>query len=152
MQLRLACLLERSSLCCALCPYHLILLEQSTTSIFWSPRFERRESELTSFALTLQIQQIIAQSLRRRQLSVATVIAHVSATCRITLLMLNTLDLWSKVAGCGFFTDLFCCDLSSCFICLICIVLCYTTHQCFWLMLVGWLPCWERANHPAYLL
>ena len=36
------------------------------------PSFERRESELTSsFALTLQIQRIIARSFRRKRLSVA---------------------------------------------------------------------------------
>ena len=63
------------------------LLERSTTSISWSQSFETRTSELTSsFALTLQIQRIIARSLRRRRLSVATVIAHVSATCSFTLL------------------------------------------------------------------
>ena len=52
--------------------------------------FGEQGGELTSsFALTLQIQRIIARiiarSLRRRRLSVATVIAHVSAVCSITL-------------------------------------------------------------------
>ena len=33
------------------CPYHLILLKRSTSSISWSPSFERRESAITlSFA------------------------------------------------------------------------------------------------------
>ena len=101
VQLCLACVLEQSSLCCA---YRLILLERSTTSISWSPSFERRESELTSsFALTLYIQQIIARSLRRRGLSVATVMAHVSAACSITFLtqVEYTRPLVKKVADCG---------------------------------------------------
>ena len=43
------------------CPNHLVLLLRSTTSKSWMPSFVRRESELTlSFALTLQIQQIMA--------------------------------------------------------------------------------------------
>ena len=42
------------------CPNHLILLVRSTTSKSWMPSFVRRESELTSsFALILQIQQIL---------------------------------------------------------------------------------------------
>ena len=46
------------------CPNHLILLVRSTTSKSWMPSFVRRESELTSsFALTLQIQRIMAWSL-----------------------------------------------------------------------------------------
>ena len=69
------------------CPNHLILLVRSTTSKSWMPSFERRESELTSsFALTLQIQRIIARSLCCRRFSEATVMAQVSAACSITLL------------------------------------------------------------------
>ena len=53
----------------------------------WMPSFVRRESELTSsFALTLQIQQIMARSLRRRWFGVSTFMAQVSAACSITLL------------------------------------------------------------------
>ena len=49
------------------CPNHLILLVRSTTSNSWMPSFVRRESELlSSFALTLQIQRIMARSLPRR--------------------------------------------------------------------------------------
>ena len=52
------------------CPNHLILLVRSTTSKSWMPSFVRRESELTSsFALTLQIQRIMARSLRRKSKS-----------------------------------------------------------------------------------
>ena len=80
-----ACVLLQSSLCCALRPNHLILLVRSTTFKSWMPSFVRRESELTSsFALTLQIQQIMARSLRR--FSVSTFMAQVSAACSITLL------------------------------------------------------------------
>ena len=69
------------------CPNHLILLVRSTTSKSWMPSFVRRESELTSsFALTLQIQWIMARSLRRRRFSVSTFMAQVSAACSITLL------------------------------------------------------------------
>ena len=69
------------------CPNHLILLVRSTTSKSWMPSFVRRESELTSsFALTLQIQRIMALSLRRRRFSVSTFMAQVSAACSITLL------------------------------------------------------------------
>ena len=69
------------------CPNHLILLVRSTTSKSWMPSFVRRESELTSsFALTLQIQRIMARSLRRRRFSVSTFMAQVSAACSITLL------------------------------------------------------------------
>ena len=69
------------------CPNHLILLVRSTTSKSWIPSFVRRESELTSFfALTLQIQRIMARSLRRRRFSVSTFMAKVSAACSITLL------------------------------------------------------------------
>ena len=58
------------------CPNHLILLVQSTTSKSWMPSFVRKESELTlSFALTLQIQRIMARSLRRRRFSVSTFMA-----------------------------------------------------------------------------
>ena len=54
------------------CPKHLILPMRSTTSKSWMPSFERRESELTSsFAMTLQIQQIMARSLHRRRFSVS---------------------------------------------------------------------------------
>ena len=59
-----ACVLLRSSLCCA--------LHVQTISSYWcgAPSFVRRESELTSsFALTLQIQRIMARSLRRRRFS-----------------------------------------------------------------------------------
>ena len=67
------------------CPNHLILLVQSTTSKSWMPSFVRRESELTSsFALTLQIQRIMARSLCRRRFSVSTFMAQVSAACSIT--------------------------------------------------------------------
>ena len=67
---------------CSTCPKHL-----STTSKSWMPSFVRRESELTSsFALTLQIQWIMARSLRRTQFSVSTFMAQVSAACSITLL------------------------------------------------------------------
>ena len=60
------------------CPNHLILLMRSTTSKSWMPSFVRRESELTSsFALTLQIQRIMARSLRRRRFSVSTFMAQV---------------------------------------------------------------------------
>ena len=69
------------------CPNHLILPVRSTTSKSWMPSFVRRESELTSsFALTLQIQRIMARSLRRRQFSVSAFMAQVSAACSITLL------------------------------------------------------------------
>ena len=69
------------------CPNYLILLVWSTTSKSWMPSFVRRESELTSsFVLTLQIQRIIARSLRRRRFSVSTFMAQVSAACSITLL------------------------------------------------------------------
>ena len=69
------------------CPNHLILLVRSTTSKSWMPSFVRRESELTSsFALTLQIQRIMARSLRRRRFSVSTFMAQVSAACSMTLL------------------------------------------------------------------
>ena len=55
------------------CPNHLILLVRSTTSKSWMPSFVRREFELTSsFALTLQIQRIMARSLRWRRFSVST--------------------------------------------------------------------------------
>ena len=68
---------------CSTCPNHLILLVRSTTSKSCMPR----ESELTSsFALTLQIQRIMARSLRRRRFSVSTFMAQVSAACSITLL------------------------------------------------------------------
>ena len=61
---------------CSTCPNHLILLVRSTTSKSWMPSFVRRESELTSsFALTLQIQQIMARSLRQRRFSVSTFMA-----------------------------------------------------------------------------
>ena len=77
-----ACVLLRST-----CPNHLILLVRSTTSKSWMPSFVRSESELTSsFALTLQIQRIMARSLRRRRFSVSTFMAQVSAACSITLL------------------------------------------------------------------
>ena len=69
------------------CPNHLILLVRSTTSKSWMPSFVRRESELTSyFALTLQIQRIMARSLRRRRFIVSTFMAQVPAACSITLL------------------------------------------------------------------
>ena len=69
------------------CPNYLVLLVRSTVSRSWMPSFEIRESELTSpFALTLQIQRIIARSFRRKRLSVAAVMAQVSAACSITLL------------------------------------------------------------------
>ena len=69
------------------CPNHLILLVRSIISRFWIPSIERLESELTSpFALTLQIQRIIARSLRLMRLRVASVMAQVSAACSITLL------------------------------------------------------------------
>ena len=69
------------------CPNHLILPVRSTTSKSWMPSFVRRESELTSsFALTLQIQRIMARSLRRRRFSVSAFMAQVSAACSITLL------------------------------------------------------------------
>ena len=69
------------------CPNHLILLVRSTTSKSWMPSFVRRESELTSsFALTLQIQRIMARSLRRRRFSVSAFMAQVSAACSIMLL------------------------------------------------------------------
>ena len=69
------------------CPNHLILPVRSTTSKFWMPSFVRRESEFTSsFALTLQIQRIMALSLRQRRFSVCTFMAQVSAACSITLL------------------------------------------------------------------
>ena len=56
-------------------------------SRLWMPSFKRRESELTSsLALILQIQRIIAWSLRGRPFNVAAVMTHVSATCSITLL------------------------------------------------------------------
>ena len=59
----------------------------STTSKSWMPSFVRRESELiSSFALTLQIQRIMARSLRWRRFSVSTFMALVSAACSITLL------------------------------------------------------------------
>ena len=81
-----ACVLLQSSLCCAL-HVQTILLVQSTTSKSWMPSFVRRESELTSsFALTLQIQRIMARSLRWRQFSVSTFMAQVFAACSITLL------------------------------------------------------------------
>ena len=63
---------------------------QSTTSKSWMPSFVRRESELTSsFALTLQIQRIMARSLQRRGFSVSAFMAQVSAACSITLLTHN---------------------------------------------------------------
>ena len=69
------------------CPNHLILLVCSTTSRSWIASIEWRESELTlSFALTLQIQHIIALSFCRMRFIVATVMAQVSAACSITLL------------------------------------------------------------------
>ena len=72
-----ACALLKSSLCCAL----------HVQTISFYPSFVRRESELTSsFALTLQIQRIMAQSLRRRRFSVSAFMAQVSAACSITLL------------------------------------------------------------------
>ena len=78
-----ACVLLQSSLCCAL---HVQTIS-SYTSKSWMPSFVRRESELTSsFALTLQIQRIMARSLRRRRFSVSTFMAQVSAACSITLL------------------------------------------------------------------
>ena len=86
VQLHLACVPQQSSLCCA--------LRIQTTSFYfhtafrlWMPSCKRRESELTSsLALTLQIQWIIAWSLRSRRFNVAAVMAHISATCSITLL------------------------------------------------------------------
>ena len=86
-----ACVLLKSSLSWALHVQtminHLILPVRSTTSKSWMPSFVRRESELTSsFALTLQIQRIMAQSLRRRRFSVSAFMAKVSAACSITLL------------------------------------------------------------------
>ena len=83
-----ACVLLQSSVCC---PLHV----QTISSYWcgaphlksWMPSFVRRESELTSsFALTLQIQRIMARSLRRRRFSVSTFMAQVSAACSITLL------------------------------------------------------------------
>ena len=69
------------------CPNHLILPVRSTTFKSWMPSFVRRESELTSsIALTLQIQRIMARSLRRRRFSVSAFMAQVSAACSITLL------------------------------------------------------------------
>ena len=60
----------------------------------------RREFELTSsFALTLQIQRIMARSLRRRRFSVSAFMAQVSAACSITLLCSHTMStpyLWSE--------------------------------------------------------
>ena len=82
-----ACVLLQSSLCCA--------LHVQTISSYWcgAPHLNpgcqavRRESELTSsFALTLQIQRIMARSLRRRRFSVSTFMAQVSAACSMTLL------------------------------------------------------------------
>ena len=79
----------------------LILLVRSTTSKSWMPSFVRRESELTSsFALTLQIQRIMARSLRWRRFSVSTFMAQVSAACSITLHM-STPYLWSEGADGG---------------------------------------------------
>ena len=72
------------------CPNHLILLVRSTTSKSWIPSFVRRESELTSsFALTLQIQWIMARPLRWRRFSVSTFMTQVSAACSVTLLTHN---------------------------------------------------------------
>ena len=69
------------------CPNYLILLVLRTTSKSWMPSFVRKESELTSsFALTLQIQRIMALSLRKRRFSVSAFMAQVSAACSITLL------------------------------------------------------------------
>ena len=80
-----ACVLLQSSLR-STCPNHLILLVRSTTSKSWMPSFVRRESDLSSsLALTLQIQPIMARSLRRRRFSVSTLMAQVSAACSITL-------------------------------------------------------------------
>ena len=85
VQLHSACVLLKSSLCCA--------LHVQTISFYrcGAPHlsFVRRESELTSsFALTLQIQRIIARSLRWRRFSVSAFMAQVSASaaCSITLL------------------------------------------------------------------
>ena len=77
MQLHSACVLQQSSLCCSLCA--------QTTSSYWcraphpSPgclalRVGSIQS-ISSFALTLQI---IAWSLRQKQFSVTTIMAHVS--------------------------------------------------------------------------
>ena len=72
----------------SICPNHLILLVRKTTSKSSMPSFVRRESELTSsFARTLQIQRIMARSLRRRRFSVSTFMAQVYAACSITLLI-----------------------------------------------------------------
>ena len=83
-----ACVLLQSSLCCA--------LHVQTISSYWcgaphlSPGCQalwEGSRELTSsFALTLQIQRIMARSLRRRRFSVSTFMAQVSAACSITLL------------------------------------------------------------------
>ena len=76
------------------CPNHLILLVRSTTSKSWMPSFVRRESELTSsFALTLQIQRIMAWSLRRRQFSVSAFMAQVFAK---TVSMSDKTDIFQK--------------------------------------------------------
>ena len=83
-----ACVLLQSSLCCA--------LHVQTISSDWcgaphlSPGCQAlQEGSLkltSSFALTLQIQRIMARSLRRRRFSVSTFMAQVSAACSMTLL------------------------------------------------------------------
>ena len=81
------CVVLKCSLCCVLRskPSHPTGAERHIKS--WMPRFVRRESELTSFfALTLQIQRIMARSLRWRRFSVSAFMAQVSAACSITLL------------------------------------------------------------------
>ena len=85
VQPRSACVLLQSSLCCAL---HV----QTISSYWceaksWMPSFVRSVSQLTSsFALTLQIQRIMARSLRGRLFNVSTFMAQVSTACSITLL------------------------------------------------------------------
>ena len=88
MQLRLVCYVSSPAFAARYVsiPSHSAGVEHHIIS--WSPGFERREFELTlSFALTLQIQRIIAWLFPHRGLSVATVIVHVSAAFSITLLL-----------------------------------------------------------------
>ena len=56
------------------------------SNYFLTVRTEWSGTVTSSFALTLQIQRIMALSLRRRRFSVSTFMAQVSAACSITLL------------------------------------------------------------------
>ena len=74
-----ACIILKSNPCCAL---HVQII-----SFYWrgAPHLSP-ECQASSFALTLQIQRIMARSLCRRRYSVSAFMAQISAVCSITLL------------------------------------------------------------------